>query len=101
MATSLVSCGGSSPSFCEQAEEFQRADFTGGDLEADISDALDTMDDLIEAAPAEVVTDLVAVRDGVEDFVRGGRPDADLAAASGRVSAYLAQECDAPGETRP
>ena len=102
LALSFAACGGSERPFCEQAADFQRGDFgTGGDIEEDITDALETMDDLIEAAPGEVVTDLVVVRDGVEDFVRGGQPDPEFGAASLRVSRYLEEECDLAEEDTP
>lgn len=95
----LLACGGGSDaSFCDLALEFENADLSGdpSSLEARVEDALVTLDRLVETAPDAIVTDVVVVRDGVEEFARGsGRLGPTFAEASQRVSAYVEQECEA------
>lgn len=95
VVVSLGACGGASRSFCDLAAAYQDSDFTGGDdIERRLDKALGALDDLVEAAPDDIVADLITVRDGVEDFVEGREAlDASFEAASGRVSAYLDEHC--------
>lgn len=95
LAPALVSCGGSSPSFCELATEFQRADLSAeGDLKARMTEALEVLDDLIDAAPREIADEARTLRDGVEAFVtRGDPPGPRFAAASEELTEYIAREC--------
>lgn len=94
----LMACGDDSKvSFCELALEFENADLSGdpSSLEARVEDALVTLDRLVERAPDAIVSDVIIVRDGVEEFARGsGRLGPTFAEASQRVSGYIEQECE-------
>lgn len=96
----LAACGGGGDaSFCELAEEFERSDLSGdpGTLEERVEQALIALDRLVESAPDEVVTDVITVRDAVEEFARGtGRLGPTFEEASRRVSAYIGRECTTP-----
>lgn len=93
----LVACGDDSDvSFCAQAADFENADLSGdpSTLETRVEEALATLDRLVDAAPDEIVADVITVRDGVEEFARGsGRLGPTFAETSRRVSAYIEQEC--------
>lgn len=101
-AAALGSACGPDATFCERAVEFQRSLPSDGPLEDRVTDALATLDDLVEAAPDEIVGDLAEMRDGIERFIETRRsPGADFAAASQQVATYLADECDALPSSNP
>lgn len=93
--------GGSTASFCERAEEFEQSALGAdpeADLEAEFTKALETLDALVETAPAEIVTDLTVVRDDLDAFARGtGGLGPDYRRASQRVREFLSSECSLPG----
>lgn len=95
VAAVLGACGGSDASFCELASDFEATDLSdGADLEERLTDAVETLDRLVETAADEIVAEAIVVRDGVEDFVEGRRVlGADFTIASDRVRRYLADEC--------
>jgi len=98
-AVLAVACG-SDATFCERAAAFQASPPTEGTLEDQVGDALATLDDLVEAAPDEIVGDLAEMRDGVEGFVEARRPPGpEFAAASQRVQKFLVDQCDAPSSS--
>lgn len=93
----LAGCGGGEEtSFCELAAEFESTDLSGdrASLESRVEAALATLDRLVEAAPDEIVSDVITIRDGVEEFARGGgRLGPTFDEASRRVTAHLDREC--------
>lgn len=88
--------GGGDQSFCDAAVRFEESDLASGEgpIEDRFTEALEALDELVERAPDEIVGDMAAVRDGLEDFVRGGSGlGPRFRQASRRVSEYLAAEC--------